>query len=228
VTDTVPTRNLPTTTAQRQVGGPGSTPRLLVSAAAGIVVGLAVGVPAKWQLGLLAGWIAGAMTQNAWLWLTIRSMDPQQTAAHAVREDPGRAITDVAVLIAAVASLGAVALVISSTNQTHGLAKAIQVAATVLSVVSAWLLVHLSYTTRYARLYYTGEDGGIDFNDKTPPRYVEFAYVAFTVGMTFQVSDTNVQHKDIRTTILHHALLSYLFGAVIVATMINLLAGLSK
>jgi uncharacterized membrane protein len=228
VTDTVPTRNLPTTSAQLQAGGAGSTTRLLVSAAVGIAVGLAVGVPAKWQIGLLVGWIAGATTQNIWVWLTIRRMDAQQTAAHAVREDPGRAITDVAVLVAAVASLGAVAIVISSTSQTHGMSKAIHVATSVLSVVSAWLLVHLSYTTRYARLYYTGEDGGIDFNDKTPPRYIEFAYVAFTVGMTFQVSDTDVQHKDIRTTILHHALLSYLFGAVIVASMINLLAGLSK
>ncbi len=83
------------------------------------------------------------------------------------------------------------------------------------------------YATRYARLYYTGEDGGIDFNEDEPPTYVDFAYLAFTIGMTFQVSD-RPETRAIRATALRHALLSYLFGAIIVATTINLIAGLAK
>ena len=35
--------------------------------------------------------------------------------------------------------------------------------------------------------------------------------------MTWQVSDTDVQKKAIRRTVLHHALLAYLFGTVIVS-----------
>jgi len=53
-------------------------------------------------------------------------------------------------------------------------------------------------------------------------------YLAFTIGMTFQVSDTDLTRKSIRAAALRHALLSYLFGAVIVATTINLIAGLGK
>jgi len=69
--------------------------------------------------------------------------------------------------------------------------------------------------------------GGIDFkNDGDPPDYQDFAYVAFTVGMTFQVSDTDVQARTIRRTVLRHALLSYLFGAVILAVTINVIASL--
>jgi uncharacterized membrane protein len=90
----------------------------------------------------------------------------------------------------------------------------------------SWLLVHTVYTLRYAMLYYAGRDGGIDFNQTTSPRYSDFAYLAFTLGMTFQVSDTDLKTPAIRATALRHALLSYLFGAVIVATMINLVAGL--
>ena len=56
----------------------------------------------------------------------------------------------------------------------------------------------------------------------------DFAYLALTIGMTFQVSDTNLQTKAIRRTALGHALLSYLFGALIIATTLNLIAGLSK
>jgi uncharacterized membrane protein len=81
---------------------------------------------------------------------------------------------------------------------------------------------------RYARLYYTGPDGGIDFNEDGRPQYSDFAYLAFTIGMTFQASDTDLTTKEIRATALPHALLAYLFGAIIIATTINLLAGLAK
>jgi len=98
----------------------------------------------------------------------------------------------------------------------------------ILAVALAWAAVHTVFTTRYARLYYCGSDGGIDFNQDDPPQYSDFAYLAFTIGMTFQVSDTDLKTKLIRATALRHMLLSYLFGAVIIATTINLVAGLSK
>jgi uncharacterized membrane protein len=94
------------------------------------------------------------------------------------------------------------------------------------SVGLSWFTVHTLFTLRYARLYYTGEDGGVSFNQDAPPRYLDFAYLAFTIGMTFQVSDTELQSPAIRHSALRHALLSYLFGAVILATTINLIAGL--
>jgi uncharacterized membrane protein len=68
----------------------------------------------------------------------------------------------------------------------------------------------------------------VDFNEKTAPKYTDFAYLAFTIGLTFQVSDTNIQTMLIRKTALKHALLSYLFGAVIIATTINTIASLGK
>jgi hypothetical protein len=82
-----------------------------------------------------------------------------------------------------------------------------------VSVVLAWGVVHTIFTLRYARIYYTGGDGGVDFNEKIPPDYTDFAYLAFTIGMTFQVSDTNLTSKSMRRTALRHALISYLFGA---------------
>lgn len=57
---------------------------------------------------------------------------------------------------------------------------------------------------------------------------MDFAYLSYTVGMTFQVSDTNISKAKVRHSILRHSLLSYLFGTVIVATTINLVASLSK
>ena len=89
------------------------------------------------------------------------------------------------------------------------------------------MLLHTLFTLRYARIYYT-QKGGIDFNQTDPPRYSDFAYFSFTLGMTFQVSDTDITTATIRATVLRHALLSFVFGSVILATTINLVAGLSS
>jgi uncharacterized membrane protein len=70
--------------------------------------------------------------------------------------------------------------------------------------------------------------GGIDFKQEPDPTYRDFAYVGFTVGMTFQVSDTDIGKSTIRTAVLRHALLSFVFGSVILAITINLLASLGK
>jgi hypothetical protein len=85
-----------------------------------------------------------------------------------------------------------------------------QVGLSLASVVLSWAVVHTVFTLRYARLYYLGPDGGVDFNDESKPRYSDFAYLAFTIGMTFQVSDTALCSNEIRRTALRHALLSYL------------------
>ena len=106
--------------------------------------------------------------------------------------------------------------------------RALVAALGIASVVGAWLVVHTVFTTRYALLYYSGEPGGIDFNQTEAPAYADFAYLAFTMGMTSQVSDTDLQTRLIRAAALRHALLSYLLGAVVLATVINLVAGLGS
>jgi len=94
--------------------------------------------------------------------------------------------------------------------------------------VLSWAVVHTVYTLRYAAAYYGEPAGGIGFNGGEPPSYRDFAYLAFTIGMTFQVSDTALQTTALRRTALRHALLSYLFGTGILAVTINLVAGLRR
>jgi uncharacterized membrane protein len=98
----------------------------------------------------------------------------------------------------------------------------------VASVALSWTVVQTVFTSHYARLYYSDPVGGIDFNQQAPPRFSDFAYLAFTVGMTFQISDTNLETPTLRAAVLRHALLSYLLGAVILATTINLVSGLLR
>jgi len=97
-----------------------------------------------------------------------------------------------------------------------------------VSVFVSWVLVHTVFTLNYARLYYSGPVGGIDFNEVADPQYSDFAYVAFTIGMTFQVSDTSIRTKEVRRAALRHAWLSFPLVAVIIPTSINLVTGLAK
>jgi uncharacterized membrane protein len=202
--------------------------RVGVAAAVGTIVGAVSALMLPWQLAPLLGYDVAAALYVASIWLTVWKLDARQTARHAEREDPTRAAADLILLVAAVASLVAVAYVIVRARASDGGREAVQVGFGVLSVVISWLLIHTVFALRYARIYYAGPDGGADFHQAGPPRFSDFAYLAFTVGMTFQVSDTELNSSTFRANVLRHSLMSYLFGTVIVALAINLIAGLTR
>jgi uncharacterized membrane protein len=200
--------------------------RLAVALLAGLVVGPVLALYVAWQAASLLGWDATALTFLLWIWPTIGRLGATETRSVAVREDPSVAVTDAAIVTAGVACLGGVAFVLIKAGSAHGGAKALFIATGVASVALSWAAVHTIFTLRYARMYYGDEHGGIDFNEEAKPNYIDFAYMAFTIGMTFQVSDTDITSKQIRATALRQALLAYLFGAVIVGLTINVVGSL--
>ena len=208
--------------------GVSAVTRVAMAALAGVLAGVLAALPGSWQVGTLVGWDVAAGVYVAWAWVTIWHRDAAATARLALREDPGRPTADALLLVASVASVLAVALAIT-TGRTPGLPQAdLRAALAVASVALSWSVVQTVFTFHYARLYYSHPAGGIDFNQEAPPRYADFAYLAFTIGMTFQVSDTALQTSVLRAVALRQALLSYLLGAVILATTINLVAGLLR
>ncbi len=207
---------------------PSSRTRLGASTAAGALGGVVVAAIGPWWLIPLVVWILAALVYVVWMWTTIWPLGPEETAGQARREDLGRGTTDLTLLSASLVSILALGLVLVRAGQMKGLEKGLLVGTCVLSVVLAWTVVHTVFSLRYADLYYEGEPGGVDFNEDEPPCYSDFAYLAWTIGMTFQVSDTDLKTKAIRRTALRHGLLSYAFGALIIATTVNLIAGLGK
>jgi uncharacterized membrane protein len=201
---------------------------LLVSGAIGVLAGAVVTRIGSPTLGALIGWDVTALVYLVWVWLKIAPLGETETARLAEREDPTRATADVLVLSAATASLVAVGAILA---QVGGLDTTSELGRFVLglaSVVLSWAVVHTIFTLRYARMYYEDDDGGVSFNEAEAPCYTDFAYLAFTIGMTFQVSDTDLQTKEFRRVALRHALLSFVFGTGILATTINLVASLSS
>ena len=163
-----------------------------MSLGAAIVGGAAAAVAGAGRIAPLIGWDILALAYCGWVLFAIWRLDAESTSSHARREDPSRDLTDLVMLGAAIASLIAVGAVLFRVGEASGAAKYMEAGLAVVSVFVSWTLVHTVFTLRYARLYYSGEAGGIEFNEADPPEYSDFAYLAFTIGMTFQVSDTNI------------------------------------
>lgn len=202
-------------------------PRLVAMVVVGVAVATAAGALVSWAIAPVSGWAAASLTYVLWVWSRVRGLDSAQTRDHALIEDPGRRVTESLILVANLISLSAVALLIVQGHGADAGRARWYGALGMLGVALSWVLIHTLFTLRYASEYHRDGDGGIDFNSDETPRYADFAYVAFTVGMTYQIADTDVTSSRIRSTVLRHATLSYVFGTVIVVTAINLALSLA-
>lgn len=196
--------------------------------AAGVLTAVLAGLLLGWEYAPIIGWAIACIVYIAWVWAVVGRMDATATHDHARVEDPTTGMSELLTLIASVASLAAVVILILASKDAQGIVKLLVPLLALASVALSWGLIHTLFTLRYARLFYAGTPGGIDFNQKEPPRYLDFAYLSFTLGMTYQVSDTDLTTSSVRYLALRQGLLSYLFGAVILASTINLVAGLAN
>jgi uncharacterized membrane protein len=177
---------------------------------------------------IAAAWGAAALSAVSAIWIRVGRWDPSETAAHARAEDFSQTVADLIVVSASVCSLVPVGLTVLSAGRHHGTDKVLLILLATSVVAVSWALVHTVYALRYGDLYYAMPTGGIDFNDSGEPDYRDFAYLALTIGMTYQVSDTNLTTRAVRRTAMRHALLAFLFGSVIVALMVNTVASLLR
>lgn len=191
----------------------------------GVVGGLIATHFVSTVMAMVIGWDIAAVSMLLWVWLVVARFDADATRRRATREDNNRVAIWVFLLSASCASLLGVGLaLIGPTDRSPG-EQRLLLGACLVSVLLSWAVVQTVFTLRYAHEYYSRPEGGIDFGGEAPD-YQDFAYFAITIGMTFQTSDTAITNRRIRRTVLRHALLAYLFGAVIVAAMVNVIASL--
>ena len=206
-----------------------STRRVLLFAACGLSIGIVVA--SSWALELLplVSWTVASAMALVWVWLKSWTQDATGTERLAEEESRARS-TDVAVVLAAVASLVAIAVAM---ERSSGQKDAVAVTSVVLCLIGAilsWALVNVVFALKYARLYYLDEPdrAGIDFHQEEPPAYSDFAYMAFTMGMAFAVPETQPTNSHIRKVALGHSLLVYLFGTGILTVAIDLVTSLGQ
>ena len=205
--------------------------RAVVVTCIGLLVALVLVWLVTWELAVIAGWDAAAFTFLLSVWPIIIGADSSHAAQLASREDESRGSATLLLVASSVTSLLGAGFVLDLAGQNSGPPRVLFIGVAVLTVVLSWTVVNTVYTLRYADLHYRLRGVGIAFGEAAGPErptYRDFAYVAFTIGMTYQVSDTTVADPKIRHTVLVHAFVSYLFGVVIVGGSVNLIAGLLR
>jgi uncharacterized membrane protein len=188
-------------------------------------------------LGPLIGWRHGTMLAFdlaaavflVSLWPLLQTRDAQGIRAYAMRNDANRAL----LLTLSVA----VSLVVLVSVFSELLEKSSPKAATVTLIIAtlslAWLFSNTVYALHYAHVFYrqaqgkpAGKDtGGLDFPDTKEPNYWDFIYFSFTLGMTFQTSDTAMTTTQMRRIATFHCLAAFVFNLGVLAFTINVLGG---
>jgi uncharacterized membrane protein len=190
----------------------------------GLVAGGIAGLFVPWQLAVLIAWVVLSSVLLGWIWFDVGRCDAAATKARSTVEDSSHSAAVAVMVTASIVSLGGVAMGLAKSRHVgFGLELALTVVA-LLAVVLAWAVVHTMFTLRYAHEYYLEPCGGIDLPGGKAPDYGDFAYFAFTIGMSFATSDCEITTPLIRRIALRHALVSYLFGTAIVGLTINVMA----
>lgn len=209
-----------------------ATAKLAISAAVALTVYLFH--PLNPALQLIFSWDVFSLVLLSLIWFTFFTTSTQAIRAESQKEDSSRIVVFCIVILATILSMFAVLQMVISNPQDAD-HKALNLVCGIACMIFSWSLVQTTFTSRYAHLYYakdkdgqSGERGGLDFPGKTKPDFIDFAYFAFTIGMTFQVSDVEISDPRIRRIALLHSMLSFAFNACVISLSVNIISGLAS
>ena len=180
-------------------------------------------------------WDVFALTYCALTWLMFYSHNTQQIRKVARKEDGSRTLVFILILLACFASMLMVLLLILS-KDTRQFYMDFYLPVAVAGILLSWFMLHTVFTIHYAYLYYDDAEGNVEEHagglifpeEHAHPGFLDFAYFAFVIGMTFQVSDVEISRSRLRRIVLLHGLLSFGLNTFVVALTINLIAGLRQ
>lgn len=187
-------------------------------------------LPALVQVLLL--WDVFALSFIVTTWAIFFKQTTNHIRERARQEDGSRVFVFLLILAASFASMLTVLLLLLS-KEAAAAGNAVFLPVTIGGMLFSWVMVHTIFALHYAYMYYDDAEGnpavhaaGLDFPSEKKPDYIDFAYFAFVIGMTFQVSDVEISARSIRRLALVHGLLSFGLNTFVVALTVNLIAGL--
>jgi uncharacterized membrane protein len=203
-------------------------PRLIASAA--VVVVAAVLMPGGFRLPtrFLIAWDCGIALYLVLVCIMMARSDHGAMQRRADQEDAGAATILALTVVAAIASIVAIAAELHGLHEAGGARPAGRLALAGTTILVSWLFVHTMFALHYAHDYYAGVDdrGGLKFPGERRPDYWDFLYFAFNLGAAAQTSDVAVEAARMRRFVLAHTILSFLFNTTILALAINVGASL--
>jgi uncharacterized membrane protein len=199
-----------------------------VSALVGVVAGLTALLLGGGQVAALIGWVVAGGVFLVWAWTTAWHADASTTREIARMEVRSRRTVDALIVGATVVSFVAVVFALVRSSQRTD---AVGVAAAVLCLASSavsWALVNTVYAFRLARLYYDDDEQDFEFDQSPHPTYSDFAFLAFTMGMSYTFEGAEIRSTATRRVALKYGLLSYAYGTLIIAVAVNLVTNLGQ
>src|SRR5213596_123645 len=199
-------------------------PRLFTSLAIGVLVSAALALLTDWRLAtrLLVAWDIFVALYLALAAHLMSRSDVDRIRDRAAMEDEGQLAILVLTVVAALASLGAIFAELGTGTGR----RPAHVVLAALTILLSWAFIHTIFALHYAHEFYDEDiGGGLAFpGGETEPDYWDFVYFSFVIGMTSQVSDVGVTHKEIRRTVAAHGVVSFVFNAALLALTVNIAA----
>lgn len=209
-----------------------SRPRLFTSILAGVLV--SVFLPESLALHeitrAIIGWNVGA-----WLYLMLAARmvfwtSHEKMRTRAIAQDDGKFVVLGMVVVAAIASLGAIVAELAVVKDMHGMLRYAHMALAVLTILSSWAFTQVMFALHYAHDFYVskerGNHGGLEFPGVTAPDYSDFLYFSCVIGTSGQTADVSFTSRAMRRTGLVHCVLAFFFNTTLVALTINIASGL--
>ena len=203
--------------------------RALVVLAIGLTVAGGLGSFVAWPLAAVGGWDAAACTFVVVVWHLTAPATAADTKRLATKADQTIGGATLLLSTLSTASLVGAAIALHMASNRSGFERGLLIALAAATVALSWTMLNTIYMVRYAHLYYVPAAPAVIFGDSESPEqpnYRDFAYLSFTIGMTYQVSDTSLRNRRTRRTVLSHAVLAYVFGVVILSGAVNVSASL--
>lgn len=208
--------------------------RILLSLLVAVLVYLFIrGYRHTWELTAAICWVSFAASFVVISWITFFFMPVHDIVKRANKEDGSRPFVLGSILVSSFASLFTVLLLMISKDQSSG-NETLTIVMGIAGMMLSWTMVHTIFTFHYAHLYYfereddTCHGEALEFPNEKKPDYLDFAYFSFVIGMTFQVSDVEINSRMVRRTALAHGLLAFAINTFVVALTINMIASLKN
>ncbi|HTY77634.1 MAG TPA: DUF1345 domain-containing protein [Candidatus Bathyarchaeia archaeon] len=174
----------------------------------------------------MVGWDIGVAIYLTLALFMMARADVQNIRRRAAEQDEGQSVILVLTVAAAVASLGAIVVELSSPVPSGGAWRDKHLLLVALTILLSWFFIHLMFALHYAHEFYGASDSrGLAFPGGEPaPDYWDFLYFSLVIGMTSQVSDVGIVRKDIRRTAAAHGVISFFFNVALLALAVNIAA----
>ena len=207
-------------------------PRLYGATAVGIAVSIVLphAITSHPATRFLIAWNSATFLYLALAaWMMVHS-SPDHMRERARRQNDGKIIILLLVILSGVASLAAIAGQLAIVKDMGGRIKVAHGTLAAVTVMSSWAFIHIMFAMHYAHDYYGAishdQPPGLLFPGDEQPDYGDFCYFAAVIGTSGQTADVSFTSRPMRRIGTIHCVVAYVFNTTVLALVINIAASL--